>query len=163
MTKQDFLFTDVDQNELVSAGDVLLYQIQIANRGAGPAQQVRLEDLPDGNTELVPGTVRVTRGEVLVGNETDDDQVVVALESLAGNGSVTVGYQVTINPATSTQQVQNQATVSYINKGRTNDQPTLVVSNDPASAPPGDPTITLLDQPPPALVPQLMLPLILGS
>jgi uncharacterized repeat protein (TIGR01451 family) len=162
VTKQDFLFSDVDQNELVSSGDVLLYQIRIDNRGAGPAQQLRLEDPPDANTELVAGSVRVTRGEVVVGNGAGDQEVVVTLDSLAGHASVTVGYQVTINLTTPAQQVQNQATVRYFNIGRTNDQPIAVVSNDPASDSPGDPTITLLDQPAPALAPQMLLPLVLG-
>ena len=62
------LLTDNDLNNVPSPGDVLRYQVTIANSGNGAATGVVFTDLPDNVTTLVSGSVTTTQGAITSGN-----------------------------------------------------------------------------------------------
>jgi uncharacterized repeat protein (TIGR01451 family) len=159
--KVDFLFQDVDQDERVSSGDRLLYQLQVSNQGEGGAQTIRLEDQPTAGLQLVAGTVRTTRGVISSGNEPTDRAVVVELETLPSGSSFSVGFHVVITAQPGSQQVENQALVSYVHQERVQDGSVLVLSDDPDAPASSDPTVTVLEEPGAAPSHRLILPLIL--
>jgi uncharacterized repeat protein (TIGR01451 family) len=160
VTKRDFFFADADQNDLVSAGDTVLYTIQIVNQGSTLTPRLRLEDALDPNTTLVPGSVRVIGGVVVQGNGAQDEQVIVEITPLISGANATVSLQALVVAAESQGQLHNQAVVHLLtDAGQPSDQPPLH-SDDPDTATPQDATITpLLESPaqPPA---SLFLPMI---
>src|SRR5690606_5127958 len=56
-TKTATLLVDIDGDGLPLPGHTLLYQVRITNVGNATATGVTLIDFPDGNTELVAGSV----------------------------------------------------------------------------------------------------------
>ncbi len=136
--KIDSLAVDADGNGFPSPGDTLEYQIVIRNDGGADASAVVFSDIPDPNAPLVAGTVTTTRGTVSLGNAGGDVAVQVDIGTIAGGGdSVTITFQVQIvNPVPAgVNRVANQAIVSSPDK-------TAVLSDDPDTPDPGDPTET---------------------
>jgi uncharacterized repeat protein (TIGR01451 family) len=161
VSKRDFLYQDADNDNEVSAGDTLLYVIQVVNDGNAPAANVRLIDTPDPQTALDAGKVQTSRGAVVLGNDAADATVEIDLGALAPKSTAVVGIRVIIQPGAVTH-ISNQAVVEYTNP---NDPATGVItveSDDPDTAAKGDLTITPLDSPasPPVDGP-LHLPLII--
>lgn len=140
-TKSDTLAIDANGDGVANPGDTLEYTIVITNSGDRDASNVVFSDTPGTNTTLVAGSVTTTQGAVVSGNTAGDTSVTVNVGTIPGaGGSVTITFRVTINsplvPPT-TIQVQNQGVVTG---GNFPDEPT----DDPATAQPGDPTITPL-------------------
>ena len=140
-SKSDTLAIDANGDGVANPGDTLEYTIVITNSGDRDASNVVFNDTPGTNTTLVAGSVTTTQGTVVSGNTAGDTSVTVNVGTISGaGGSVTITFRVTINsplvPPT-TIQVQNQGVVTG---GNFPDEPT----DDPATAQPGDPTITPL-------------------
>ena len=144
VSNTDFLFTDADSDDHVSAGDTLLYALSIQNIGDSAALQVRLEDEPDANTTLTVGSVRTNKGSVTEGNTPGDKRVVIAIDRLEGGASATMSLQVTINRPISVAELQNQARITFIQSGNPGGQAT-VMSDDPDTPALSDATITGID------------------
>ncbi len=140
-TKTDALAIDANGDGVANPGDTLEYTIVITNRGDRDAASVVFTDTPGANTTLVVGSVTTTQGTVVSGNTAGNTSVTVNVGTIPGaGGSVTITFRVTINsplvPPT-TIRVQNQGTVSGGNFPEE-------LTDDPATAQPGDPTITPL-------------------
>lgn len=142
VTKTDTLSNDADGDGVPSPGDTLRYEIRIENSpSGGDAKDVFFNDIPDGNTTLVAGSVQITQGTITSGNA-GIPPVTVDIGTIPGPGIVLILFNVTINdplpPGVS--QVANQGIVSGSNFP---DEP----SDDPDD--PGDgATITLVTIPP---------------
>ena len=137
-TKTDTLLIDTLPAG-ASSGDTLLYQVTINNSGNTAATSVIFNDAPDSNTTLVNGSVQTNLGTVTKGNTAGDTSLSVDIGTLPVGASVSISFRVTINtpvPAGVTQ-VANQGIVSASNS------PT-VLTDDPDTAAPGDPTVTPL-------------------
>ncbi|MEM7129488.1 MAG: VWA domain-containing protein [Chloroflexota bacterium] len=112
------LFKDVDQSESVTPGDVLLYQIEIENRGNRPATNLlMLDELNEGIT-VVPGTVRTNQGIVIGGNSINDTVVGVNIGTLSPGGRVMISFESTIAETAALNTVlQNSCTVQSTELG----------------------------------------------
>jgi len=146
VSNTDFLFTDADGDDTVSAGDTVLYALSIRNTGDGAAQQVRIEDEPDSNTALLIGSVRTSKGTVAEGNLAGDTRLVIVIDRLESGASATMSLQVTINQPTNAAELQNQARITFTPNGNPGGQ-TTVMSDDPDTQTPLDATITPLGAP----------------
>lgn len=145
-TKSAELAVDADGDGVPSPGDTLEYTIAISNSGTGPAQGGAFTDTPDLNTSLVAGSVDVSGCPgclVTSGNAPGDTSVGVAIGSLAPGAAVTIYFRVTIKTDGFTS-VANQGTVGGTNFGP-------VLTDDPATPAPHDPTVTPVTIAPPAL------------
>jgi len=141
-TKSSSLSADLDDSGTLTAGDRILYTVEIENTGTGDALDVLFTDLPDPNTSLVVGTVMTSQGTILRGNTAGDFDVVVELGTLAPGASATVSFEVELDDplAEGVDQVVNQGLVSGSNFP---DVPT----DDPRTVPSPDPTVDGIDQP----------------
>ncbi|MCU0303566.1 MAG: hypothetical protein MUC56_05875 [Thermoanaerobaculales bacterium] len=136
-TKADALVVDNDGDGVVDPGDVLRYTVVVSNTGTTAATSVVFADTPDANTALVVGSVTTTQGVVTAGNTAGDISVGVSIGTLAASGSVTITFDVVVGspfPAGATV-VANQGLV-------TGDGGISVPTDDPDTAPAGDPTVT---------------------
>ena len=80
-----------------SPGDVLRYQITIQNSGGAAATGVVFRDIPDSATTLVAGAVTTSQGAIVSGNG-GTPPVVVNVGTIAPSGTVTITFDVTIDP-----------------------------------------------------------------
>lgn len=158
--KTDFLYTDSDQNELVSAGDTMLYTIKINNLGGRPAYQIRLVDPPDPNSTLLIGTATTDGGAVVKGNGEGDAHIVVEVPELAGGGRVLISFQVQVNGQNSLATLQNQAITTFVEQIPEPRSQTTVVSDDPDTPTSPDTTVTVLNAPLAQLKNKLFLPIL---
>jgi uncharacterized repeat protein (TIGR01451 family) len=135
ITKTAALDTDVDNNGVISSGDILKYTNVVNNTGSGDATGVTFSDTPDTNTTLVVGSVITTKGNVTKGNISGDTSVAVNIGTLAAKGgSATITFNVTVNNLSGPTQIANQAVVKGTNIPDT-------TSDDPSTTPPNDPTV----------------------
>lgn len=90
------------------AGDTVTYTVVMSNTGTSPAFDVIISDaLSDPDLNLVVGTVTTTSGTVTTGNTAGDTTVQVDVASVAVSGSVTVTFQVQIDPSAESGDVLN--------------------------------------------------------
>jgi uncharacterized repeat protein (TIGR01451 family) len=131
-TKTDSLAVDADGDGKAGPGDTLRYDIQIRNTGSAPAGNVVLADDPPAGTTLVAGSVAASQGTVQ-----SEAPVRVAIGEIAPNGSATVSFQVTVSSSLpeTVSQIENQARI-------TSDGLADLLTDDPDTAPVGDPTVT---------------------
>ncbi len=108
--KTNSLVADNDNNGVVSPGDGLDYAITIHNEGGSAAQNVAFNDTPDPHTSLNVGSVTTTQGTIVHGNTIGDTSVQVNIGDIAEGASVTITFQVTIDPnlPASVTRVSNQ-------------------------------------------------------
>jgi uncharacterized repeat protein (TIGR01451 family) len=131
---------DLDGNGVLSPGDTLLYTILVTNTGNADALAVVLTDTPGARTTLIAGSVTTTQGTVTSGNLAGETSVTVDLGTLvATSGQATVSFTVRLdNPfPAGTTTITNQAVVRGSNF-------TDVLSDNPSTTPPGDPTVTVV-------------------
>jgi len=136
-SKRDSLFIDVNNDSVFNPGDTIKYSIEIKNEGDSAGTGVFSIDDPDPNTSLLVGTVDVSECPgclVTSGNDPGDTAVVVEIGDLAPGATVHIYFQVSIGTDGFTEVV-NQGTVEG-----TNFDP--VVTDDPDTPAPDDPTIT---------------------
>lgn len=141
IAKRDFLFTDTDGNDMVSAGDTLMYVVAVKNQGNITLNDLLLEDTPDAHTSLVNGQVEVSQGAIEAGNASGDAKVQVRLSALAPNTTVNIGFQVLIGAGAS-DRVVNQAVGRFTNPTDSTLATITVLSDDPDTTSAGDPTVT---------------------
>lgn len=148
-TLKDYLFADLDHDNKVSAGDLLLYRLTVSNVGNIGVTNLFVDDAPDPHSTLVVGTVHTDRGEVITGNAPGDTHVRVHLNSgLQSGESAIISFQVKIAQDINVTQLANQAQIT-VSEGGTQ---AIVLSDDPDTAQPEDATITPLGRPLPNLV-----------
>lgn len=140
VTLTDFLFIDVDGNEVVNAGDILLYGLSILNVGARPATEVVVDDQPDGNTTLLDGRVTASQGTILTGNQPGHTQVKVNVGTIAKGARVNISFQLRVNAQVTAPLLTNQALLTLRDQ-RTGGQ-LHIVSDDPDTVQLDDPTKT---------------------
>jgi uncharacterized repeat protein (TIGR01451 family) len=154
------LFSDADQDDWVSPGDTLYYEITVVNDGVGTTPQLRMADAPDPNTRLLVGSVKAIGGVIVQGNHAGDDQVTVAVTPLISGTQATVSFQVVVSSSITTTQLHNQAFITLMNPdGQPSGQAPLA-SDDPDTTAVADATLTPLTEPVVALRPSLFLPLV---
>ena len=140
MTKRDLLYADRDNDNFVSAGDILLYRLEIVNNGNAGSTDLQLVDSPAAYTTLITGSVQTTQGTILEGNESGDSAIKIALGSVAGNGgTIVVTYQVSINSVVPVNELETQASLFTSN---TTEPGVVGLSDDPDTLLLGDVTIT---------------------
>ncbi|TVX92936.1 DUF11 domain-containing protein [Paenibacillus agilis] len=93
---------------VATIGDTLLYTIIVSNVGNTAATGVLTDTTPTGSV-FVPGSVTING----VSQPGVDPNVGVTLGTIAANGSVTVGFQVNIVSLPPSQELLNQANISY--------------------------------------------------
>lgn len=120
-----------------SDGDTIRYTLTVRNGGTAPAGGLRLTDALDPNVTIVSGSLITTQGTVVGGSSAGDRTVVVDLGTLGVGVTATVRFSVRVRdpiPA-GVASIANQAVVTGSNTGS-------VRSDDPATAPVGDATVT---------------------
>jgi uncharacterized repeat protein (TIGR01451 family) len=140
--------TKTASGDAFAPGMTVGYTVVIQNDGGGAATGVTYSDTPDPNTSLVVGSVTTSQGTVTSGNTAGDTTVAVDVGDIAGLSSVTITYDVTIDPDTASGTfVSNQGLASSTNHPDVvTDDPTTPVDDDETvvsvqSTPPGIPTI----------------------
>jgi uncharacterized repeat protein (TIGR01451 family) len=131
---------DLDGSGSLSPGDTLLYTIYVTNTGNADALAVILTDTPGARTTLVAGSVITTQGTVTNGNQVGATSVTVDLGTLvATSGQATVSFTVRLDSTfpTGVTTINNQAIISGSNF-------TDVLSDNPATTPPADPTVDVV-------------------
>lgn len=137
--KRDSLLFDQDRNGRPSAGDTLVYEVVLINRGNAAATNVVFSDVPDSNTTLEVGSVKTSQGSIVTGNATGDSTVKVQVGDIPAGSLVTISFQVTIAsplPANTTT-IENQGTT-------TADNHPLSLTDDPDTSSIDDPTMTVV-------------------
>ncbi len=135
-TKDDFHLVDNDGDGKVEPGDTLQYTVTITNVGEEDASDVAFQDEPDGNTELVVGSVVASQGNVIVGNSAGDRIVEVEFGTIPSGASASVIFDVVIDAPLPSDvlEVANQGTVLL--------GAFAIPTDDPATTPSRDPTAT---------------------
>ncbi|MEM1181929.1 MAG: FG-GAP-like repeat-containing protein [Acidobacteriota bacterium] len=130
------LIDDADASGTASPGDTLRYSVSLINTGDGAATDVSVVDVPDANGSLVVGTVVVSAGGAVVeGNGAGEESVAVTFAAVGAGQTATVSYQVLIEPLPiDVEALFNQAQVGL------REEADDLVSDDPATASPDDPT-----------------------
>ena len=133
-TKTAVLFTDADGDTRPSPGDILEYQVTIANTGNTSATGVSFADSAPTSTWIVPGSVTVSEGTM----ETESP-LQVSIGELAATGQVEIRFQVAIEPVVPAglTAISNQGAVTI-------DQLPTVLTDDPAVGGAADPTVTTI-------------------
>jgi uncharacterized repeat protein (TIGR01451 family) len=155
-TKIDYLWQDNDEDNQVSAGDILLYTILVTNQGPTAADALRIYDAVDLATTLLPGTVESEQGTVIAGNTAGDTEAVVDLASLAPGASVNLRLRVQVKAYSALHHLSNQAVITYHHDDSGGATSLLVRSDDPDTVAVGDATVTPLK----AVQAPLFLPLV---
>jgi len=148
----DFLFVDADNDQLVSIGDTLIYQLALQNVGTVDSGALTISIPRHANVTLVPGSVNSSRGVVIGGDDPTDD-IVVDVEGLAAGAAMKVTFQVKII-ADSGGTIGHQAAISFQEIGGQK----VLSSDDPDTASAGDLTVTPIGGPAPSY--SFYLPLI---
>ncbi|MCB9675393.1 MAG: hypothetical protein H6737_09780 [Alphaproteobacteria bacterium] len=142
VTLADFRAVDADSNGLTGAGDTLGYSATITNSGSQSLSDVVLSIPLDPGLSLVAGSV-TTSGTVLLA---DDTAVVVDFGTLGGFASASVGFEALTDAGLVDNvdqiSVQGQVTATGL---------APVLTDDPATTTPADPTVTPLVGASPAL------------
>ena len=121
-----------DDPELgVSAGGEVSYEITLTNSGSSLLRDVLLSDEVPAETAVVPGSVVTDRGSVPL-----EAPVTVEIGDLLPGDVATVRFDVLVSATTALSEIANQATASSLE--------ITVVSDDPDTAEPEDPTRTPL-------------------
>ena len=131
---------DLDGNGLLSPGDTLRYTIVVSNTGNADALAVVLTDTPGTHSTLVAGTVTTTQGTVTQGNQAGATSVTVDLGTLvATTGQATVSFTIKLDSVfpVGVTTILNQATIRGSNFSD-------VLSDNPTTTPPGDPTVDVV-------------------
>lgn len=135
LTLRDLLYGDADGDQMVSKGDTLLYEARIFNNGNQGAVDIVYEHVFSPQLELVVETVRPNQSE-----DANDNTVKVKLPSLEGDDFAVITYIVKVVDTGSRGQLTTQSRATFTS-GTEQKQ---VVSDDPDTATPSDPTVTVI-------------------
>lgn len=121
-------------------GDVLTFTLTLENSGEAPATDVQISDSPALFAALEVGSVTATSpGAINTGNSPGDTTIDVSYTSIAPAAVVTVTYEVRVplpypDGTTQPEELTNQAEADAKEQRD-------IVSDDPGTADPADPTI----------------------
>ncbi len=134
-------------NNPARPGDTLTYTLALRNTGPNAATEIVITDTPDAIGEFQSGSVTASAGGVVdTGNSPGDTSIRVSFPSLGAAATATVTYDVIVplpypDGGTAPQELVNQASAdSKEQQG--------IVSDDPATADPNDPTVVPIDADP---------------
>ncbi|MBV7337048.1 DUF11 domain-containing protein [Chloroflexi bacterium TSY] len=96
--KESNLAIDLNGDNIAGAGDTVEYVATLINSGNATAPTVGFADQLDPNTTLIVGSVRTTQGQVILGNRPGDTTVEVHAGPLDPGESLTIRFQVRVNP-----------------------------------------------------------------
>lgn len=135
------LLEDLDNNGIVSPGDVVEYTIVVRNRGSAPATDVVLTDTPDPNTTVEQ--LSEVNGVSQMAQLNSDGAFVLELGSVARGGEVTTRFKVRVNSPLNAgvTQIANQAIIT------SNELP-AISTDDPSTDAEDDATILSLSAAP---------------
>lgn len=137
-TKADQILVDSNGNGMLDPGETVRYTVVITGTGNVDSSGIIFTSGVDPNTSLVVGSVTTTQGTVTTGNIAGNTTVAVNVGTVpGGGGTVTIRFDVTVHnplPAGVTQ-IACQGNVTG-----TNVPP--IVTNDPDTMTPNDPTVT---------------------
>lgn len=141
-TLDDLITSDTDGDERADVGDVVTYVTQITNRGTGELSGVRYEIRPDPHTQLLGGSVAVNvPAEVVAGDAFRDGHVELVLDRLAPGETGEIVFSVEVlGLPTAVRHLSAQGEV-----GPAAVDGLVVVTDDPMTAAPDDPTRTPTD------------------
>jgi len=136
-TLDDALIVDRDGDGKAGLGDTIRYTARIDQLGNAPVDTVTVAVAPPASTALVIGSVTTNRGTVTAGNNAGDAAVSVDVGTLPTFTAAAVTFDVVIveRPASGSVSVQGTVTSATL---------APVLTDDPATATVGDPTITEL-------------------
>ena len=153
LTLRDLLYGDTDGDQVVSEGDTLLYIARLFNNGNQAAVNLTYDHIFSPQLQLLPGTVTVDTAVISKGNGNSDSSVQVKLDELQGGDSILVTYLVKVMDTGSLTKLTTQSQATY-----TNGIERRIVSDDPNTTTPFDPTVTIIGNGQPA-PPAVYLPL----
>ncbi|MGH9340064.1 MAG: hypothetical protein ACRD1R_10870, partial [Acidobacteriota bacterium] len=112
--KSDELFDDLDDDGTFSPGDVVVYVINVTNKGNSPATGVIFIDKPDRHSVLEVGSVQADQGLIVSGNTSGDPLVRVELGHIPAGKTVKISFRVAINNPlpVEVRRISNQASVA---------------------------------------------------
>ncbi|MBV7338669.1 hypothetical protein KFU94_62720 [Chloroflexi bacterium TSY] len=158
---KDYLLIDADGDQLVSQGDILLYRVTIVNVGDGPAYEVEIEFIPQGDMQIVRDSFN---GQY---ESTPDVQLLnpkilqVKLGSLTGGRTITSSFQTAIVSRPKDGTFSAQVDMRYEDRSANSRGQKTVLSDDPDTRLDGDPTDTPFGQSiPRKIIDTLFLPLV---
>ncbi len=140
----DIFLVDLDQDNFVSLGDTLLYQITVSNVGKAAARKILIEGKLDPNITLVPQSVTTQSGKVEIGNEPTDRTVLIAIEALAEGETTMMSFQTRLTNVPSSGLLRNQVGGHFVNSedGQPTGQQIEFLSDDPSTDGLNDATVT---------------------
>ena len=153
LTLRDLLYGDTDGDQVVSEGDTLLYIARLFNNGNQAAVNLTYDHIFSPQLQLLPGTVTVDTAVISKGNGNTDTSVQVKLDELQGGDSILVTYLVKVMDTGSLTKLTTQSQATF-----TNGSERRIVSDDPNTTAPFDPTVTIIGTGQPAQ-PAIYLPL----
>jgi uncharacterized repeat protein (TIGR01451 family) len=130
---------DHDRDGRVDPGDTVRLIVSIQNTSDTPASDVSFELDPPSGTELVAGSVQTTAGEV----RSSTGRVEVMVGDLSPGDEVTIFFDLLIDPLLdpSVSEIAVQGRISGSNFEE-------IVTDDPSTTEPDDPTIIPIDHTP---------------
>ncbi len=132
--KQAAVIRDADGSGGPSVGDTVRYTITLPNVTGSSVAEVVFRDTPDEATRIVPGSVRASRGRVVLGNEPGHRAIRVDVGALPVGQSAEITFDVIVSGEVA--QVVNQGIVETP-EGE-------VPTDDPDTEAPDDETVTPL-------------------
>ena len=142
-TLADSRAVDADGNGLTGAGDTLGYSASVANEGSQAVADTLLTIPLDPGLSFVAGSVTATAGSIV---QADDSAVILSIGTLAGFSNVTLTFEALTDAGLVDNEdiIEVQGTVTAAGLAP-------VLTDDPATAAPDDPTVTALVTGEPAL------------
>lgn len=116
------LLNDADRDGTISTGDILRYQIDIANTSYADMANVILSNSMSSYVTLNNGTISTTQGTIVTGNSSGDTRIQINLGSIpAQTGSAQIIYYVTVTGGASAtpQYIESQPALVFNQVTRT--------------------------------------------
>ncbi|MCC7222680.1 MAG: hypothetical protein IT273_03080, partial [Chitinophagales bacterium] len=149
-TKNDITFTDNNGDGVLSAGDVINYQVIVSNTGTGFANQVNFTDNPtlsNANLSLVGSVTTTYSGSdsPTITNNSTVTTVNVCISTIAPAQSLTVNFSALVGSG-ATGTVCNQGASQYPDPTDASTPYTQITvnSDDPATVAAADPTCAVI-------------------
>lgn len=140
-TLRDYLWSDVDDDRRISAGDVLLYRLDIYNFGVRAATNARVNVAESARLTLVSGSVQTSDGVVTVGNTAGDNRITIELATIAPSAHVIISFRMQVADVTGLQSIAQQTWTRFV---APDSSVFTVFSDDPDTPVIGDPTFSPL-------------------
>ncbi|MEM7131790.1 MAG: hypothetical protein AAF702_36085 [Chloroflexota bacterium] len=148
-TNQVFLDADLDSNGIASTGDMVAYEIKIANHGTLSAEEVMLSAQMPPEVTLDPESIESTEGTIVEGERAGDSRIEINISQIEPGTTATVRFRASVNELRSNliKEIQNQAIVMALNHPAIlTDDPTTLQIDDPTVMPLTDTPLILATQ-----------------